>query len=270
MSFKICAEIAKNHSGSMSSAYALINDAIASGADCIKLQALSLTDINPKHPNASRYKESYLSLDQIKELKNYCELKHINCYASAFSLELLPYLSKFNNIIKIPSQLLSNKTFVKLAIELFHEIHISTGMHSQKDIITYLDEYMEFSQKKNKILAPYHCVSMYPTPPEYARLDRLTWLRNRYGIVGYSDHTIGNAACNIAVTHKVSIIEKHFASNTTVQQWCWNELELKRFVMESRNALAMMKDSPITQTEIQNYMYYCDEYLSMKKGLKVV
>ena len=46
------------------------------------------------------------------------------------------------------------------------------------------------------------------------KFKRIEKLKSKFNNkIGYSDHTIGNSACKIAVTLGASVIEKHFTFN---------------------------------------------------------
>ena len=80
-----------------------------------------------------------------------------------------------------------------------------------------VDEVIEFvtaSAGKHGIpvpdLALLHCVASYPTPPEAAGLAGVHRLMGRGVTVGYSDHTLGIRAAELAVAAGARVIEKHF------------------------------------------------------------
>ena len=59
-------------------------------------------------------------------------------------------------------------------------------------------------------LAITHCVSAYPKPREEANVANVRWLRDTFGLpIGYSDHTLGLKACELAVAAGAVFVEKH-------------------------------------------------------------
>jgi sialic acid synthase SpsE len=263
---RIIAEIAKEHNGCTTKAMALIDDAALAGTHSVKFQMYNMNDLNEDHPNCERYKECYLSLKKILELRDYADSKDLDFYVSAFSVDMLPRLARHFKKIKIPSTFLTYSDFVKVAIDNFREIHISTGMHSWDLVIQMLDYYKNYIKDKKKFLIPYHCVSLYPTPYMNLKVGRVATLRNRYGIVGYSDHSVGNRACVLASHYGADFIEKHYAFCEAQKPWCWTSDTLKAFQSSIRSETNMVKDSPLSQQEKDNFTYYKTEFNGLNQS----
>jgi sialic acid synthase SpsE len=82
---------------------------------------------------------------------------------------------------------------------------------TETDEVKKLFEYLK--NKKYKIIF-LHCVSKYPLKGNECNLSVLNFLqKNTTNIVGYSDHTKGTFACEIAVAMGAKIIEKHFTND---------------------------------------------------------
>jgi sialic acid synthase SpsE len=63
-----------------------------------------------------------------------------------------------------------------------------------------------------------HCVAMYGDPrPEYAEIAAMGRLMEEFTdlAVGYSDHTQGTLACEVALALGARVIEKHFTDDKT-------------------------------------------------------
>lgn len=266
MNPRIIAEIAKEHNGDFPKAVALIEDAALAGAQAVKFQTYSLDDINDEHVNYQRYRDCYFSLKKLLDLKDIAESKGIDFYVSCFSIVQLPTLSRHFTRIKIPSTYLTYSDFVKLACDNFKEIHISTGMHRYDVILKILDYYSDYIKDKKKVLIPYHCVSLYPTPYDSLKMCRVIALRNRYGIVGYSDHSVGNKACMIAAHNGADFIEKHYAFCETNKPWCWSSESLKSFNTSLRSETEMVKDRKLTKQELSNFDFYKKEFCGINKS----
>lgn len=267
MNPRIIAEIAKEHNGDFIKALALMEEAITAGADSIKFQIYDISDLNEDHPNFERYKECHLSLKKILDLRDIASDKGAELSVSCFTISLLPKLAKHFTKIKIPSTFLTYSDFVKLAIDNFKEVHISTGMHSFDLVVQMLDYYRNYKgETKNKFLIPYHCISLYPTPTIDLKIGRVATLRNRYGIVGYSDHSVGNKACMLAAHYGADYIEKHYAFNEAQKPWCWTDDSLQAFRNTLKSETSMIKDSDMNQSEKDNFNYYKKEFNGLNQS----
>jgi len=262
---QLIAEIAKEHQGEIFKAHTLLEDAVKAGANAVKFQTYKTSDLNPEHANYNRYRESHLSIAKIMELKEAAESMGVELYVSSFTLSQLPQLAKIFTKIKIPSTYLSYTDFVKLALDCFKEVHISTGMHRFDMLIKLLDYYKSYIGQKKTLLIPYHCVSMYPTPFDKTRMIRVQILRNRYGIVGYSDHSVGNKACRMASLLGADYIEKHYAFNNVHKPWVWTKDSLIAFRNSLKQDHILIKDSVLTEEEKNNYNFYKEEFNGIKK-----
>lgn len=265
MNPKVIAEIAKEHNGDFVKATCLIEDAGRAGAHSVKFQTYELKDLNPKHINAQRYAECHLSMDKILQLNDFAHSKGLDFYVSSFTKSQLPTLAKHFDKIKIPSTFLTYSDFVKLALDLFKEVHISTGMHDFEMVIRILDYYKDYIAGRKTILVPYHCVSLYPTPPNNLRIIRVHLLRNRYGVVGYSDHSIGNRACILASHYGADFIEKHYSFTGVHKPWCWTEETLMSFKNSLNQEAVFIADNDLTEQERTNYEFYKEEFTGIQK-----
>jgi sialic acid synthase SpsE len=85
-----------------------------------------------------------------------------------------------------------------------------------------------------------HCVGSYPTESEEANLQIMNQLRDSFDTpVGYSDHTVGVRAAEIAIANGAQLVEKHFtlSKNSSVgdHELSANPEEMKTIVEFSRS-----------------------------------
>ena len=90
----------------------------------------------------------------------------------------------------------------------FKTIYVSTGA-------TFDSEILQAKQiLKNKNLTLLHCISIYPTTPNVANMNRINFLRKINDKVGFSDHSnpdkYGNILALVALSMDVNVIERHF------------------------------------------------------------
>ena len=121
------------------------------------------------------------------------------------------YLQKFKkkqNIFKISSSQFNDLKIIKEICNFNKLTLISTGMSEVEEIVKLCKFIAKF---KNKKIIFMHCVSKYPLSDYDCNLSTINYLqKNVSKIVGYSDHTLGEKACEIAVSMGAKIIEKHF------------------------------------------------------------
>ena len=231
----VIAEIGCNHKGDMEIAKELIKVAkIFCNADVVKFQKRNnielLTDeqYNAPHPNpANSYGDTYgahreyleFSLEQNKELKEYCEEMGILFSTSTWDLSSAKEITSLNpELIKIPSACNNNYEMLGWLCDNFNgEIHVSTGMTS-KDEIEDLILFFE-SKKRNKDIVLYACTSGYPVPFEDVCLLEITRLKEKYQSrvkeIGFSGHHLGIAVDIAAYTLGATWIERHYTLDRT-------------------------------------------------------
>jgi 3-deoxy-D-glycero-D-galacto-nononate 9-phosphate synthase len=109
--------------------------------------------------------------------------------------------------LKVASRDLTNLPLLSALAETEIPIILSTGMAGKKE----LDDALVTISKYHNNISILHCVSEYPTKPENANLNTITYLIKNYPqyTIGYSDHTIGISAPVAAVALGAKIIEKH-------------------------------------------------------------
>ena len=111
-------------------------------------------------------------------------------------------------IFKIGSGECNNLPLIKYICKFKKPMIVSTGMNSLNSISKTVD--VLNSNKIPHILL--HCVNLYPTNYNLIRLNRIKILKKNFtkSIVGYSDHSIGNAIPLAALGLEAKVVEKHF------------------------------------------------------------
>lgn len=229
---KVVAEIGATHIGSMERAKSLIRLAKLAGADYVKLQKRNPIESVPKewhnrpHPNKLfAYGETYLkhrqalelSIDQHKELKDFCEWIDIGYACSVWDLTSAKEIIGLSpDFIKIPSAFNSDLVLIqKLLDEYDGDIHISLGMTTEKE----RDDLSQFLSSPSYIrdrIVVYHCTSEYPCPFEHLYLLEIENLKSFPAkALGFSNHGFGIVADIVAYTLGVTWIERHFIDDRT-------------------------------------------------------
>lgn len=227
MSVFFIAEAGVNHNGDLDLGLKLVDVARAAGADAVKFQTFRAGAISaPEAPMAEYQKARDGAASQAEMLKrlelpdedfarlaDHCRAVGIVFMSSPFDIDSARMLAGIGMTkFKLASGEITNAPFVKgvarLAAEAKGEVILSTGMST-------LDEVAEavgwIAESGNPELTILHCVSNYPAPAKDANLRAMDTLRETFGRpVGWSDHTLGDAASLAAVARGASVIEKHF------------------------------------------------------------
>lgn len=232
---RVIAEIGCNHKGDMEIAKKLIKTAaIYCKADVVKFQKrcnkelLTPEQYNAPHPNpANSYGKTYgehrefleFTVDQHKELKEYCEEMEIEYSTSVWDLTSAKEITTLQpKLIKIPSACNNHYEMLSYLCDNFGgEIHVSLGMtnhQEEEQLIRFFED-----KGRNKDVVIYNCTSGYPVPFSDVCLLEITRLREKYGTlvkeVGFSGHHLGIAVDIAAYTLGASTIERHYTLDRT-------------------------------------------------------
>lgn len=219
----VVAEIGINHEGSMAKARRMIQDARASGAECVKFQAHVIEDemtplakkVIPGHTKESIWEimsRCALSEGEDRELKKYAESLGMIYLSTPFSRAAADRLERMGvPAYKIGSGECNNYPLIEHIAVFGKPVIMSTGMNDIRSI----SKGVAIFRKYKVPYALLHCTSLYPTPYEKVRLGALNELRKSFpdAVIGLSDHSIGNYTSLGAVSLGASILEKHFTSN---------------------------------------------------------
>jgi N-acetylneuraminate synthase len=223
----IIAEIGINHNGDMDLAKKMISSAKDCGANIVKFQKRDINVVYSqeflKEKRDSKWGDTQFDQKNGLEfteknydtINEYCKSIKIDWFASAWDLNSLKFLDKYNSKYnKIASAMIVDKNFLnEVAIRKKHTF-ISTGMSTDNDIETAVNIF----KKNNCPFELMHCVSAYPFDPEHANLQLINIMKKRYNCdVGYSGHEKGGHAVSYAATAQgISSIERHFTTDRTL------------------------------------------------------
>ncbi len=226
----VIAEIGVNHEGSMELAKRLVDEAKVGGANAVKFQSYKAETLaskdspsywdTTKEPTTSQYelfkKHDSFWIDEMQELKNYCDTVGIEFMSTPFDIESADFLNNMMDVYKISSSDITNKPFIEYMCKFNKPIILSTGASSLHEI----QEAVSWIEKFGNPLALLHCVLNYPTPDKNANLGMILDLKAKFPnkIIGYSDHTLPNdmKVCEMATLLGSVIIEKHFTHDKTL------------------------------------------------------
>ncbi|MFZ2095284.1 MAG: N-acetylneuraminate synthase family protein [Anaerolineales bacterium] len=214
----IVAEIGINHNGSLEIAKSLIDAAVRSGVDAVKLQKrtpeLCVPPDQQKHMRETpwgyityleyRHKIEF-GLNEYREIDRYCKQNNIPWFASVWDEPSVDFLQQFDPICyKIPSASLTDKQLLLHARETGKPIILSTGMSTLQQIHSAVETLGEHN------LLITHATSTYPCDPAELNLKMIRTLNETFSCpIGYSGHEVGLIPTVVAVSLGACLVERH-------------------------------------------------------------
>ncbi len=214
----IVAEIGINHNGSLDIAKSLIDVAVKTGVDAVKLQKrtpeLCVPPDQQKHMRETpwgyisyldyRYKVE-LGQNEYREIDRYCKQKNIPWFASVWDEPSVDFLQQFNPMcFKIPSASLTDKTLLLHARQTGKPVILSTGMSTMRQI----EAAVKVLGGDDLLIT--HATSTYPCDPEELNLKMIRTLIDAFPCpIGYSGHEVGLIPTVVAVSMGACLVERH-------------------------------------------------------------
>lgn len=268
----VVAEIGINHEGDVRKALRMVEDASASGCECVKLQShvvedeMIPNDVVPGNATESIWEimsRCALTEEEERRVKDRAESLGLIYLSTPFSRAAADRLRRMRvPAYKIGSGECNNTPLVEHIAAFGKPVILSTGMNDFASITPSV----EILRRVGVPFALLHCTSMYPTPYEKVRLGALQEMKERYpdAVVGLSDHSLGIHTCLGAVALGASILEKHFTSD---RSWPGPDVpisidpsELRELVVGSRAVFSALGGSKGILPEEQrtiDFAYAC-------------
>lgn len=216
--FKI-AEIGINHNGDVELAKKLIDVAVDCKFEAVKFQKRNIDKVYTKEfldekrdspwglTQRDQKEGLELNYEDYKSIDEYCSSKKIEWFASAWDIDSLNFLKKFNSKYnKVASAMITDIELIKEIASEKKYTFISTGMTNLQDI----DRAVDIFKKYECPFELMHCISTYPMKPESANLKTIFGLKSRYNCpVGYSGHESGVAVSLAAAVIGITSLERH-------------------------------------------------------------
>lgn len=261
----IIAEIGVNHNGKLKIAKKLIDQALLSGADCVKFQTFNAENVATKKTKLAAYqkknkvnennqfdmlKKLELSKKDFVEIFKYCKKKKIDFLSTPVNKEDVDFLDKIGvKAFKMASMHASEPEFIKHVISKNKPIFASTGMcdiNEVKEMVKIL------KKSKNKNICLMQCTSNYPSKIEDSHINVLKRYKKFGLLIGYSDHTPDDVSAIVALALGAKVFEKHFTLNKKMigpdHLASLNPKQLKRYINNIRLAEKSL-GSEIKQTQ---------------------
>jgi sialic acid synthase SpsE len=212
----LISEIGGNHEGDFDVAKNMVQLAIGSGSDCVKLQLYTgdgLVSAVESPARNQHFKKFELSKDQHLYLAQMCREAGVSYNASVWEIEMLDWIDEHLDFYKIGSGDLTAWPILQVFAKKNKPILLSTGLSTLQEVLDTVAfiQSVNPSYKDPNMLCLLQCTSMYPIPLSDANLNVMTTYRNETGLsVGYSDHTEGMDALKVAAAMGASVLEYHF------------------------------------------------------------
>ncbi len=213
----IVAEVGTNHNGKVDLALEMVDRAAEIGADAVKFQPVDPRASYIEGSEAYRiYSRVWLGPDEWVRIKDRAEKNGLVFFAAPADIPGARMMQKLGlPLVKISSPSMTNVPLQDTVAEFGIPVMVSTGMAYLGEVEKVVQRLTEKGVKEIILL---HCVSVYPSPPECANLNSMKTMMDVFPFpVGYSDHTIGDAACLAAVALGAKVIEKHFTLDHTME-----------------------------------------------------
>lgn len=203
-------------------AEALIDSAVAIGADCIKFQTfhaktttVPTTKLQDGRGEIDQYQEfeeseSKQTPEVQKHLFDYCQKKKITSFSTPSHFNDVDALEKYAKLpaYKLGSDDLTNIPLIQYVARLGRPMIISSGVSH----ISEIDEAIRaIREEGNNDIVLLHCISQYPTNPKDINLRMMQTLMTTFDVpVGLSDHTMTTSVAMAAAALGACVIEKHY------------------------------------------------------------
>ncbi|HXH43701.1 MAG TPA: N-acetylneuraminate synthase family protein [Bradyrhizobium sp.] len=214
----VIAEVGNNHNGDFDRAIALVDAAVAAGADCAKFQMRKLDEVY--RASSLSGKDDDLAVEytldllrrfelptaQQKKIAEYCAAKGIEYLCTPWDAKSVAVLEGFGvQAYKVASADLTNLPLLACLTATGKTLIVSTGMSTTDEIKAAA----KFLDDRNAGYVLLHCQSTYPAALHNIHLRFMETLREIHPVVGYSGHERGIAVSTAAVALGAVVIERH-------------------------------------------------------------
>lgn len=246
----IVAEIGNNHEGDPTRARQMIREAAAAGVDAVKFQTIVPERLvsADQADRLAQLRRFQFSRAEFEALARDAADAGVVFFSTPFDLEAVAWLDAFVPVFKVAS---GDNDFFPLLDRVAatgKPVIVSLGFGGRAQastIVRYFREAWHRHGVPGGDLALLHCVAAYPTPDGQADLGAIRGLLDLGVTVGYSDHTLGIKAAELAVAAGARIIEKHFTLDKTRSSFRDHQLsadpaDLRALVAAVRHAELMV------------------------------
>ena len=224
----IIAEAGVNHNGDPTLAKQLVDIAADAGADAVKFQKRTVSDILIAEALTRPYtvptslgatygehrEKLELSTEDWAGLRDHARSRGITLLASGWDVKSVDMLDDLGiPAFKIASADCSNLPLVEYIAKKGKPVLLSTGMSEMSEV----EEAVATVRRHNDQLVLFQCTSTYPADNDQINLRVIQTYRERFRcVVGYSGHERGLAPTEAAVALGATVVERHFTIDRTM------------------------------------------------------
>jgi sialic acid synthase SpsE/sugar phosphate isomerase/epimerase len=214
----VIAEIGNNHNGDFDRAIALVDAAVAAGADCAKFQMRKLDEVYRASSLSGKdddlaveytldlLRRFELTTEQQRRVAAHCASKNIQYLCTPWDASSVATLETFGvQAYKVASADLTNLPLLAKLAATGKTLIVSTGMSTSEEIRAAA----KFLDDRSAHYVLLHCQSTYPAALHNIHLRFIETLREIHPLVGYSGHERGTAVSIGAVAMGAVVIERH-------------------------------------------------------------
>ncbi len=260
----LIAEIGGNHEGDFETAKRLIDLAVDAGADAVKFQVYfgdTLVSAKESPERNAHFRRFELSPRQHLDLAERVREAGRTYVASVWDLDAFTWIDPVVSAYKIGSGDLTALPFLRAAGATGKPMILSTGLSEMAEVTSAVDYIRSVNPVylQPAMMAVLQCTSMYPISRGDANLAVMKALSAIGVEVGYSDHTIGTRALEVAAAMGAQILEFHFTDQKEGRSFRDHQLsldsaDLRRLIrsLEEIRELRGTPDKTPLQCEIES------------------
>ena len=246
--------------GGLESAKELVRHSVEAGADAIKFQILDPARLVPDKAQLFSYEilinsetrekqevseplydilmRRYLTFDQWRELKQYCDDLDIIFFCTATFENEVDFLKSIGvDTLKICSGDIDHLPFIRYCARTGMSIQLDTGNATIGEVEKAYDQVLKTGN--NRVII-HNCPSGYPARLESINLKTIVTLKQLFGCpIAFSDHTMGWEMDIAAIALGANIVEKTITENRECKGpehlFSLEPMDMRRFVKSIRD-----------------------------------
>ncbi|MBU0630383.1 MAG: N-acetylneuraminate synthase family protein [Candidatus Margulisbacteria bacterium] len=258
----LIAEIANCHAGDEVYLFELVDGVCQTAADAVKFQLIIADELLvPHHSQYSLFKSFEFSFSFWKKVVARVKAAHKKVAFDVFGDRSLALAADLNaDLFKVYASDVDDLEFIKKVVGLKKKVFVSTGGAELKEIERIIK--LPGGEKLCFLLG----FQSFPTPPEESQLNRLEYLRERYGCnVGFMDHSdprdlFAAVLPCLAVAKGACAVEKHVYLANRKKTYDWqsaidfHELDKLRALLVKTQAACGSGEFKLTRLEKEYFL----------------